>query len=130
MAFQTDRPPLRILYSDRSAGDSLPWSCRLPSSGKVVSTSFRSERLASTITATGRVATLKTRDVDAAVIDIAAALDLEERGEAKILLNFGDLITSFQNQVIFASDQISNVQIELTYLPDVLDNRIGHERWR
>jgi NitT/TauT family transport system substrate-binding protein len=53
-----------------------------------------------------RVATLKTRDVDAAVIDIAAALDLEERGEAKILLNFGDLITTFQNQIIFASDQI------------------------
>jgi NitT/TauT family transport system substrate-binding protein len=53
-----------------------------------------------------RVATLKTREVDAAVIDIAAALDLEERGEAKILLNFGDLITDFQNQVIFASDQV------------------------
>jgi NitT/TauT family transport system substrate-binding protein len=53
-----------------------------------------------------RIATLKTRDVDAAVIDIAAALDLEERGEAKILLNFGDLITAFQNQIIFASDQI------------------------
>jgi NitT/TauT family transport system substrate-binding protein len=53
-----------------------------------------------------RVATLKTRDVDAAVIDIAAALDLEERGDAKILLNFGDLITTFQNQIIFASDQI------------------------
>lgn len=53
-----------------------------------------------------RIATLKTRDVDAAVIDIAAALDLEERGEAKILLNFGDLITTFQNQIIFASDQV------------------------
>lgn len=53
-----------------------------------------------------RVATLKTRNADAAVIDIAAALDLEERGEAKILLNFGDLITTFQNQAIFASDQI------------------------
>jgi NitT/TauT family transport system substrate-binding protein len=46
------------------------------------------------------------RDADAAVIDIAAALDLEERGQAKILLNFGDLITTFQNQVIFASDQL------------------------
>ena len=55
-----------------------------------------------------RIATLKTRDVDAAVIDIAAALDLEERGEAKILLNFGDLITTFQNQVIFASDKLIN----------------------
>jgi ABC-type nitrate/sulfonate/bicarbonate transport system substrate-binding protein len=55
-----------------------------------------------------RVATLKTRDADAAVIDIAAALDLEERGQAKILLNFGDLITAFQNQVIFASDKLIN----------------------
>jgi NitT/TauT family transport system substrate-binding protein len=52
-----------------------------------------------------RVAALKTRAVDAAVIDIAAALDLQERGEAKILLNFGDLIKTFQNQIIFASDQ-------------------------
>jgi NitT/TauT family transport system substrate-binding protein len=51
-----------------------------------------------------RVAALRTRAVDAAVIDIAAALDLEERGVAKILLNFGDLITAFHNQIIFASD--------------------------
>jgi NitT/TauT family transport system substrate-binding protein len=59
-----------------------------------------------------RIATLKTRDADAAVIDIAAALDLEERGQAKILLNFGDLITTFQNQVIFASDQLIRDQPE------------------
>jgi NitT/TauT family transport system substrate-binding protein len=51
-----------------------------------------------------RVAALKTRAVDAAVIDLAVALDLAERGEAKILLNFGDLIATFQNQIIFASD--------------------------
>jgi NitT/TauT family transport system substrate-binding protein len=51
-----------------------------------------------------RVAALKTGAVDAAVIDIAAALDLEERGEARILLNFGSLITAFQNQMIFASE--------------------------
>jgi len=51
-----------------------------------------------------RVAALRTRAVDAAVIDIAAALDLEERGTAKIILNFGDLISTFQNQIIFASD--------------------------
>jgi NitT/TauT family transport system substrate-binding protein len=51
-----------------------------------------------------RVAALRTGAVDAAVIDVAAALDLEERGVAKILLNFGDLITTFQNQIIFASD--------------------------
>jgi NitT/TauT family transport system substrate-binding protein len=51
-----------------------------------------------------RVAALRTSQVDAAVIDLAAALDLEERGMAKILLNFGDLITAFHNQIIFASD--------------------------
>jgi ABC-type nitrate/sulfonate/bicarbonate transport system substrate-binding protein len=51
-----------------------------------------------------RVAALRTRAVDAAVIDLAAALDLEERGVAKIILNFGDMITTFQNQIIFASD--------------------------
>lgn len=53
-----------------------------------------------------RIATLKTGDADAAVVDIAAALDLEQRGEAKILLNFGDLITDFQNQIIYASDKL------------------------
>ena len=52
-----------------------------------------------------RVAALRTGNVDAAVIDIAAALDLEERGEAKILVNFGDLIANFQNQIIYASDK-------------------------
>jgi NitT/TauT family transport system substrate-binding protein len=52
-----------------------------------------------------RVAALRTGNVDAAVIDIAAALDLEERGEVKILVNFGDLIKGFQNQIIYASDK-------------------------
>jgi len=52
-----------------------------------------------------RVAALRTGNVDAAVIDLAAALDLEERGEAKILMNFGDLINNFQNQIIYASAQ-------------------------
>jgi ABC-type nitrate/sulfonate/bicarbonate transport system substrate-binding protein len=52
-----------------------------------------------------RVAVLKTGAADAAVIDIAAALDLQERGEAKILVRFGELISKFQNQVIYASDK-------------------------
>jgi ABC-type nitrate/sulfonate/bicarbonate transport system substrate-binding protein len=51
-----------------------------------------------------RIAALKAGNVDAAVVDLAAALDLEERGDAKILLNFGDLIKNFQNQIIYASD--------------------------
>ncbi len=53
-----------------------------------------------------RIATLKTGAADAAVVDIAAALDLEQRGEARILINFGDLITNFQNQIIYASDKL------------------------
>jgi ABC-type nitrate/sulfonate/bicarbonate transport system substrate-binding protein len=52
-----------------------------------------------------RVAVLKTGAADAAVVDIAAALDLQERGEAKILVRFGELISKFQNQVIYASDK-------------------------
>jgi ABC-type nitrate/sulfonate/bicarbonate transport system substrate-binding protein len=53
-----------------------------------------------------RIATMRTGAADAAVVDIAAGLDLEERGEAKILVNFGDLVTAFQNQVIYASDKL------------------------
>ena len=52
-----------------------------------------------------RIAVLKTGAADAAVVDIAAALDLEERGEARILVRFGDLISKFQNQVIYASEK-------------------------
>lgn len=53
-----------------------------------------------------RVAMLRTGEADAAVVDIAAALKLEELGQARILVNFGDLITQFQNQVIYASDTL------------------------
>lgn len=51
------------------------------------------------------IAALRTGNVDGAVIDLAAALDLEERGEAKILVNFGDFVKNFQNQIVYASDQ-------------------------
>lgn len=53
-----------------------------------------------------RIATLRTGAADAAVVDIAAALNLEERGQARILVNFGDLISKFQNQIIYASDRL------------------------
>jgi NitT/TauT family transport system substrate-binding protein len=53
-----------------------------------------------------RVATLRASAVDAAVIDLATALELEERGQAKILVNFGDLVNEFQNQIIYASDKV------------------------
>ncbi len=53
-----------------------------------------------------RIATLRTGAADAAVVDIATALNLEERGKARILVNFGDLIAKFQNQIIYASDKV------------------------
>ncbi len=53
-----------------------------------------------------RVATLRANAVDAAVIDLATALELEERGQAKILVNFGDLVNEFQNQIIYASNKL------------------------
>jgi ABC-type nitrate/sulfonate/bicarbonate transport system substrate-binding protein len=59
-----------------------------------------------------RVAVLKTGAADAAVVDIAAALELEERGEARILVRFGELIDRFQNQIIYASDRFIHDQPE------------------
>lgn len=52
-----------------------------------------------------RVAAVRAGAADAAVIDIAAGLDLEGRGEGKILMNFGDVIKDYQNQIVFASDK-------------------------
>jgi NitT/TauT family transport system substrate-binding protein len=52
-----------------------------------------------------RVAALRTGNVDAAVIDIAEALDLQERSQLKVVINFGELIRTFQNQIIYASDK-------------------------
>jgi NitT/TauT family transport system substrate-binding protein len=54
-----------------------------------------------------RIATLRTGAADGAVVDIATALNLEERGQAKILVNFGDLISKFQNQIIYASNKLA-----------------------
>jgi NitT/TauT family transport system substrate-binding protein len=53
-----------------------------------------------------RIAALRTGAADAAVVDIATALNLEERGQAKILVDFGDLVTKFQNQIIYASHKL------------------------
>jgi NitT/TauT family transport system substrate-binding protein len=55
-----------------------------------------------------RVAAVRTGAADAAVVDIATGLNLETRDEAKILVNFGDLITNFQNQIIYASNKLIN----------------------
>jgi NitT/TauT family transport system substrate-binding protein len=54
---------------------------------------------------TTRVASLKTKAVDGAVVNLAVALNFVQRGDGKILLRFGDLIKDFHVHVIFATDK-------------------------
>lgn len=51
-----------------------------------------------------RVAAMRAGAADAALIDIAAAYELEDKGQAKILVNFGDFVKDFDNQLIYAAD--------------------------
>lgn len=53
-----------------------------------------------------RIAALKTKALDAAVVNIAAALKFQQRGEGRILLRFNDLIRDFHVHVIFATDKV------------------------
>jgi NitT/TauT family transport system substrate-binding protein len=53
-----------------------------------------------------QVASLKTKLIDGGVIDIATALQLEEKGEARILVQFGDIIDAYVNQAAYASTDI------------------------
>jgi NitT/TauT family transport system substrate-binding protein len=52
-----------------------------------------------------RIAALKTRSVDAAIVNLAVALNVVQRGEGRILLRFGDLVQDFHIHVIFATDK-------------------------
>jgi NitT/TauT family transport system substrate-binding protein len=52
------------------------------------------------------VAAMKTRQLDGLVADIATLLRLEEAGDGKILLRFGNLVQDFHIHVIFATDTI------------------------
>jgi ABC-type nitrate/sulfonate/bicarbonate transport system substrate-binding protein len=51
-----------------------------------------------------RVAAVKTKSIDAAVVNLTAALNYEKRGDGHILLRFGD-IKDFHVHVIFATDK-------------------------
>jgi NitT/TauT family transport system substrate-binding protein len=53
-----------------------------------------------------RFAAMKTKNVDAIVVDVASALQMEERGQGRILVSFGDLVPEFLTHAILASDQI------------------------
>jgi len=52
-----------------------------------------------------RVAALKTKAFDAAIVNLAVALNYVQRGEGRILLRFGDLVKDFHIHVIFATDK-------------------------
>jgi NitT/TauT family transport system substrate-binding protein len=52
-----------------------------------------------------RIAALKTKSVDAAIVNLAVALNFVQRGEGRVLLRFGDLVKDFHIHVIFATDK-------------------------
>jgi ABC-type nitrate/sulfonate/bicarbonate transport system substrate-binding protein len=53
-----------------------------------------------------RIAALKTRSVDAAIVNLAVALNYVQRGDGRVLLRFGDLVRDFHIHVIFATDKV------------------------
>ena len=52
-----------------------------------------------------RIAALRTRSVDAAIVNLAVALNFIRRGEGRILMRFNDLLKDFHVHVIFATDK-------------------------
>ncbi|HEY7665450.1 MAG TPA: ABC transporter substrate-binding protein [Xanthobacteraceae bacterium] len=52
-----------------------------------------------------RIAALKTRSIDAAIVNLAQALNFVQRGDGRILLRFGELVKDFHIHVIFATDK-------------------------
>ncbi len=63
-------------------------------------------RLVSGITPQASWPLLKTGEVDGITTDLASVLQAQERGEARLLFNYGDLVSDFHIQVIFATDRL------------------------
>lgn len=53
-----------------------------------------------------QIAALKTHQTDAFTADIATAYRLEDSGEGRILLKFGDVIPNYINSVLFATNDM------------------------
>jgi NitT/TauT family transport system substrate-binding protein len=53
-----------------------------------------------------QIAALKRKEIDGLVTDIATALTLEQAGEGRILMRFGQLVKDFHIHVIFATDKV------------------------
>ncbi len=52
-----------------------------------------------------RVAAVKTKSLDAAIVNLAAALTYADHGDGRILLRFGDIAKHFHAHIIFATDK-------------------------
>ena len=52
-----------------------------------------------------RVAAVKTKSIDAAVVNLAVAFKYAQSGDGRVLLLFGDLLKDFHVHVIFATDK-------------------------
>jgi NitT/TauT family transport system substrate-binding protein len=52
-----------------------------------------------------RVAAVKTKSIDGAVVNLAVALKYAQAGDGRVLLLFGDLLKDFHVHVIFATDK-------------------------
>jgi ABC-type nitrate/sulfonate/bicarbonate transport system substrate-binding protein len=52
-----------------------------------------------------RIAALRTKSIDGAIVNLAVALKFVQSGEGRILLRFNDLLKDFHVHVIFATDK-------------------------
>jgi NitT/TauT family transport system substrate-binding protein len=52
-----------------------------------------------------RVAALKTKSLDAAIVNLAVALNYADHGDGRILLRFADVAKHFHAHIIFATDK-------------------------
>ena len=59
-----------------------------------------------------RVAAVKTKSIDGAVVNLAVAFNYAQRGDGRVLLLFGDLLKDFHVHVIFATDKAIAAQPE------------------
>jgi len=63
-----------------------------------------------------QIAALKRKEIDGMVTDISTALALEQAGDMRILMRFGDIVKDFHIHVIFATNKIIGEK------PDALRN--------
>jgi ABC-type nitrate/sulfonate/bicarbonate transport system substrate-binding protein len=52
-----------------------------------------------------RIAAVRTKSIDAAIVNLAVALKFVQSGDGRILLRFNDLLKDFHTHVIFATDK-------------------------